>query len=59
MENKGITIYPELIEDAVLFVIIAVALCLISKTIYDWKEKRRLAKEYALYQQMKAEEGDS
>ena len=51
MDLENITIFPELIEDAILYVLIAVGLCLVSKTVYDWKEKRRLAKEFAAYQQ--------
>ena len=50
MDFENITIFPELIEDAILYVLIAVGLCLVSKTVYDWKEKRRLAKEFAAYQ---------
>lgn len=56
MDFKNITIFPELIEDAILYVLIAVGLCLVSKVIYDWKEKRRLAREFAEYQQKKEDE---
>ena len=56
MDFKNITIFPELIEDAILYVLIAVGLCLVSKVIYDWKEKRRLARKFAEYQQKKEDE---
>lgn len=53
MDTKNITIFPELIEDAIAYVIIGVLLCVVSKLVYDWKEKRRLDKEMAEYRQMK------
>ena len=42
MDFENITLFPELIEDLILFIIIAVFLGLVSKIIFDWKEKRRL-----------------
>ena len=56
MDFKNITIFPEVIEDVILYILVAVALCLISKAIYDWKEKKRLAKEFAEYKQRKEDE---
>lgn len=56
MDFKNITIFPELIEDAIMYVLVAVVLCLVSKAIYDWKEKRRLAKEFAEYQQKREDD---
>ncbi len=56
MDFKNITIFPEFIEDVILYILVAVALCLISKAIYDWKEKKRLAKEFAEYKQRKEDE---
>ncbi len=56
MEQKTITIYPELIEDLLLYILVAVLLCLVCKAVHDWKEKRRLRREFAAYQQQKAEE---
>ena len=56
MDFKNITVFPELIEDAVIYVLVAVLLCLICKGVHDWKEKRRLAKEMAAYLQQKDEE---
>lgn len=58
MDFKNITVFPEFIEDAIIYVLVAVLLCLVSKTIYEWKEKRRLAKEVAEYRQMKADENN-
>lgn len=56
MQQKEITLYPELIEDALVFLLVAILLCLVCKIIYDWKEKRRLRREFAAYQQQKADE---
>lgn len=56
MDFENITLFPELIEDLILFIIIAVLLGLVSKIIFDWKEKRRLDKEYAEYQQRREDE---
>ena len=56
MDFKNITIFPELIEDAVIYVLVGVLLCLACKGVYDWKEKRRLAKEMAAYLLQKDEE---
>lgn len=51
MDFKHITLFPELIEDALLYVLLAVLLCIVAKLLYDRKEKRRLAREFAEYQQ--------
>ncbi len=56
--TKSITLYPELIEDLLLFLLVAVLVCAVAKIIYDWKEKRRLAREFAEYQERKASELD-
>lgn len=56
MDFKNITLFPEFIEDVILYVLVAIALCLLSKVIHDWKEKRQLAKEVAEYRQMKDDE---
>lgn len=47
---------PEAIRDMVLYVLLLVVLCVISKVIYDLKENRRLKKEYAIYQQIRKDE---
>ena len=46
----------EAIRDIVLYVLLLVLLCAISKVIYDLKEERRLKKEYAAYQQRREDE---
>lgn len=56
MDFKNITFYPEFWIDAVIFVVIAAALVLASKCIWEWKEARRLKKEMAAYQQRKEDE---
>lgn len=56
MDFKHIKFSPEVIQDVILYILVAAALCLISKYLYDWKEKKRLAKEFAEYQQKKADE---
>lgn len=58
MDFKNVTIFPELIEDAILYVIIVAGLCLVSKVIYDWKEKRRLAKVWVDYAQRRMDEDE-
>lgn len=55
MDFKNITLFPEFIEDAIIYILVAALLCLISKAVFDWKEKRRLAKEVAEYHRMKEE----
>ncbi len=56
MEQNKLTVYPELIQDVLLYILLAVLLCLVCKVIHDWKEKRRLRREFAAYQQQKADE---
>lgn len=56
MNFKDITFYPEFWVDAVIYVVAAAALVLLSKCLWDWREKRRLAKEFAAYQQRREDE---
>lgn len=56
MDFKNVTFYPEFWIDAIIYVVIGVALALLSKVVWDWKEKRRLEKEMAAYQQRKDDE---
>ena len=56
MNENRIQLYPELIEDVILYILIAVLLCLAAKLIHDRKEKRRLKKECEAYQQKKEDE---
>ena len=56
MEWKDIKIYPEWIQDLWKYLLVMVLLCAFSKIVYDWKENRRLKKEFAAYMQRKEEE---
>ena len=56
MDWKDIKIYPEWIQDLWKYVLVLAILCTISKLVYDWKENRRLAKEFAQYQQRREDE---
>jgi len=47
---------PEVQRDLLMYVLVMVLLCAISKVIYDWKENRRLKKEFAEYQQRREDE---
>lgn len=58
MDFKHITLFPELIEDALLYVLLAVLLCIAAKLLYDRKEKRRLAREFAEHQARKESQQD-
>lgn len=56
MDWEDIKIYPEWIQDLWKYIIVLVILCVISKLVYDWKENRRLKKEFAAYQQRRKDE---
>ena len=56
MELKEMSFYPEILIDALVFVGVGVALVLLSKCLWDWKEERRLKKEMAEYHQRRADE---
>ena len=56
LDFENITVFPELIEDAILYVLLFVALAWGSKAVYDHREKRRLEREFAAYQQRKDDE---
>lgn len=56
MELKDIKIYPEWIQDLWKYILVMVLLCAVSKIMYDWKENRRLKKEFAAYQQRREDE---
>lgn len=55
MDWKNITLYPELIVDILIYVGIAVVVCLISKWIYDAREERRNRREAEAYYQQRAD----
>ncbi len=56
LEWEDIKIYPEWIQDLWKYLLVMVLLCVISKLLYDWKESRRLKKEFAAYQQRREDE---
>ena len=51
MDFKEMTIYPEYITDAIIYVLVLVLLCVLSKIVYDLKENRRLKKVWEAYVQ--------
>ena len=56
MKWEDINLYPELINDALMYVCVIALLCVISAMLSKWKEHRRLKKEFAAYQQRRADE---
>ncbi len=52
----SIELTPEAQRDMLLYILLMVVLCVISKLIFDLKENRRLKKEYAIYQQIRKDE---
>ena len=51
MDFKEMTIYPEDITDAIIYVLVLVLLCVLSKIVYELKENRRLKKVWEAYVQ--------
>ena len=51
MDLKDMSIYPEYINDAIIYVLVLVLLCALSKIVYDIKENQRLKKIWAEYVQ--------
>ena len=58
MDFKEMTIYPEYITDAIIYVLVLVLLCVLSKIVYDLKENRRLKKVWADYVQRRMDEDE-
>ena len=56
MDWKDINIYPELIDDTIIYVSALAVICIISAALSRWKEHRRLKKEFAAYQQRRQDE---
>lgn len=56
MELKDIKIYPEWIQDWWKYILVMALICVISALLSKWKEKRRLKKEFAEYQQRREDE---
>lgn len=47
---------PEAMRELLMYILLLVFLCAVSKVIYDLKENRRLKKEFAIYQQIRKDE---
>lgn len=56
MKWEDINFYPELINDILMYVCVIALICVISAMLSKWKEKRRLKKELAEYQQRREDE---
>lgn len=51
-----IALSPEAVREIMMYILLMVLLCAISKVVYDLKEHRRLKKMYAEYQQRRKDE---
>lgn len=47
---------PEAVQEIILYILMMVLICTISKIVYDIKESRRLKKEFEVYQQRRIDE---
>lgn len=56
MDFKNIRLYPELLIDLAILIVVAVALMLLAKCLGDWREERRLKKEFAAHMQRREDE---
>lgn len=56
MKWEEINWYPELINDVIMYVCVIALICVISAMLSKWKERRRLKKEFAAYQQRRKDE---
>ena len=56
MDWKNIEVSPDYIIDIVIFLVLAVVLIFVSKWLWEWREQRRLKKEFAAYQTLKDDE---
>ena len=56
MDWKNIEVSPDYIIDIVIFLVLAVVLIIVSKWLWEWREQRRLKKEFAEYQMRRDEE---
>ena len=56
MDWKNIEVSPDYIIDLVVFMVLAVVLIIVSKWLWEWREQRRLQKEFAVYQTLKDDE---
>lgn len=51
-----IELTPDAQRDLLMYILVLVLLCAISKVVYDVKERRRLKKEFAAYEQRRSDE---
>lgn len=51
-----IELTPDVQRDLLLYILVLVLLCAISKVVHDIKERRRLKQEFAEYQQRRSDE---
>lgn len=56
MKWEDINWYPEFIHDAIIYVCVLALICIVSAALSRWKERRRLKKEFAEYQQRRNDE---
>lgn len=56
MDFKNVTFYPEFWADAVIYIVVALGLVLLCSCLWDWREKRRQARELAAHQQRREDE---
>ena len=56
MDWKNIEVSPDYIIDIVIYLVAAVVLIVVSKWAWEYREKRKLQKEFAEYQLRKEEE---
>lgn len=56
MDWKNIEVSPDYIIDLVVFLVLAVVLIIVSKWLWELRERRRLQKEFAVYQTLKDDE---
>ncbi|MBR3765255.1 MAG: hypothetical protein IKK57_12000 [Clostridia bacterium] len=56
MDWKNIEVSPDYIIDLVVFLLLAVVLIIVSKWLWELRERRRLQKEFAVYQTLKDDE---
>ena len=56
MKWEDLNFYPELINDAIMYICVIALISVISAMLSKWKERRRLKKEFAAYQQRRQDE---
>lgn len=56
MYVEDFSIPQEMINDAIMYILVIVLLCIVSAALSKWRENRRLEKEFAAYQQRRQDE---